>query len=144
MYRLLMVDIKALKEERDALKLKAEIKKLGGGTTNTPVKKPVVQDNYSSRTTKEINELQEKKKSLKGFRGFVQKLSINAAINQRRAGLNAVTRTEAMGHQTVLLRKQLEYEKAKKELNEVRKSNQIDFNPYTVGKKNISVDDIFK
>jgi len=77
---------------------------------------------------KEITELEEKKKaSPKGFKGFIQKASINRAINQRRAILGSAKQAELVKIKTSVVKAHVELQENQNKLQELRKRNQVDF-----------------
>lgn len=86
----------------------------------TKIRTIIQRESYDDeKLEREIRDLESKKANLpKGFKGFVQKASINAAINDRKRLINnrrAITKVKV----------QTELEEARGRLNALRKKNAI-------------------
>lgn len=80
---------------------------------------------------KEIKALQEKKAlAPKGFKGFLQKAQINKAIYDKSQYIRAKEGSRNLKEATIKLGNQIEFEKKKNELQELRKKNQVNFNSF--------------
>ena len=95
----------------------------------------------------EITELESKKANVpKGFKGFIQKGAINKAISDRRKILRTERGSELTKQRTGQLKSQIEFQKAKSELGELRKKSQVDFGGvgFSSGpKKEIRFEDLY-
>jgi hypothetical protein len=89
--------------------------------------KPVETD-FSPKIKDEIKELQEKKAKIGGgFRGTLQKATINRAIYDKQKYLKSRESERNLGAATQSLKKRIEFEKARGELRDIQKRNQVDF-----------------
>jgi len=139
-----MTDIKALKEEIQKLELENKLKKLKPQTQKVSIPK---EKDYSSQIKHEIKQLESQKLSNKGFRGFLRNANINYQINQRRQFVNAQTQTKKLTEQTKAIKSRVEFEKARNELNELKKKSSLNFEGIggsSSGSRGIKVEDIFK
>lgn len=97
----------------------------------------------------EIKVLQEKKALIpKGFKGFLQKAQINKAINTKSQYIRAKESSRNLKEATIKLGNQIEYEKKKNELAELRKKNQVNFNSFgfeqpKTQRKELKFEDLF-
>ena len=94
----------------------------------------------------EITELESKKANVpKGFKGFIQKGAINKAISDRRKILKAERGSELTKQRTGQLKSQIEFQRSKNELQELRKKSQVDFGGFGFNqpKKELRFEDLY-
>jgi hypothetical protein len=92
------------------------------------LKKKESQNNYNARLKEEIKNLEEKKKQQpSGFKGTFIKFGINKSIYDKKAILKAEQRSVQATRLTDQYKKQIELEKAKGQLLDLRKKNQVSF-----------------
>lgn len=85
-------------------------------------------ESYNKKVKEEIKELESKRSEIKGgFKGFIQKMSLNKQIHDKRTLVNAEDKLKKIKNQTELGRAMLEREKVKAELNQLRQKNQVSF-----------------
>jgi len=95
---------------------------------------------------KEITDLESKKATIpKGFKGFIQKGAINKAISERRKILKAERGSELVKQRTGQLKSQIEFQKSKNELQELRQKNQVNFGGFGLNqpKKELKFEDLY-
>jgi len=94
---------------------------------------------------KRINELQEAKGKLGGgFRNFLRKANVNAQINQERQFLKEKQKLRNIDIATSRLNQQAKLIGAQNRVNQLRKSNQVNFNsPFQSTSKQIKFEDLF-
>jgi len=96
---------------------------------------------------KEIENLQSKKAKVpKGFKGFIQKGAINKAISERSKILRAERGSEMIKQRTRQVKSQIEFQKSKNELQELRQKNKVNFGDFGLGsgqKKQLRIDDLY-
>ena len=86
-------------------------------------------DSYNKKIKTELNELESKRSQVKGgFKGFLQKMSLNKAIHDKRTLLNAEDKLKKVKHQTEYGKALIEREKVKVELNQLKQKSQVNFN----------------
>lgn len=114
------------------------------------LKKKATSEFSNENLRKEITELESKKSSLpKGFKGKLIGMGINKEISRRKAMLRADRRSEQVSRLTTQLSKQVELEKTKNQLLELRKRNQVSFEGLGGGsmmntpKKQVKFEDLF-
>jgi hypothetical protein len=97
----------------------------------------------------DIKALQEKKAlAPKGFKGFLYKAQINKQINDKGKYIKAKEGARNLQQETIKLGHQIEYEKKKNELQELRKKNEVNFNSFGFGspnapRKELKFEDLF-
>lgn len=107
------------------------------------------EDDLTPKIREEIKALQEKKAlAPNGFKGFISKMQINKAINDKSQYIKAKEGSRNLKEATVKLGNQIEYEKKKNELAELRKKNQVNFNSFDLGvpktqRKELKFEDLF-
>lgn len=104
------------------------------------------EEDHSKKVEEEIKELEERKKNLgPGWRNKLRGFAINKEINNRRAYLNQGSTLRNVKRATEVAKSQVELEKAKVELNELKKKRQVNFGGLEMGsKKNITFDDLYQ
>ncbi len=109
--------------------------------------KPIKEIDLTPKVRKEIEDLQAKKALIpKGFKGFLQKASINKAINDKRRFLKSKEGERNLGAATQTLKKRIDFEKARGELHDLRKKNYVDFEGLggiQTEKKQLKFEDLF-
>jgi hypothetical protein len=98
--------------------------------------------------TKDIEDLQAKKAlAPKGFKGFLQKAQINKQINDKSKYIKSKEGARNLKEETIKLGHQIEYEKKKNELQELRKKNEVNFNSFGLAprtpRKELKFEDLF-
>jgi hypothetical protein len=133
--------IKNLKEEIETIKLSKELTRLKD--ENKQVKPASEEDSVKKR----IESLQEAKGKLGGgFRNFLRKANINSQINQQRQFIKEKQRSRNIDVTTTRLNQQAKLIEAQNRVNQLRKTNQVDFNstlPFQTQKKQIKFEDLF-
>jgi len=118
----------------------------------TKTSKPPKIESFGKRKEelkKEITQLEEQKKiAPKGIKGFLQRGAINKAIYQRKSILKGELREESLKRKISGTRQQIELQKAKNELQELRKKQQVDFSGisgfgYPAQKKQVKIEDLY-
>lgn len=108
-------------------------------------KKVVVAPDQFKRVRSEIIQLEAlKDKSGKGVRGFLRRMSISKRISDRRQFISTKDKLARVKQQTEIVKARVDFEKARGELKETRKKQQVDFGGMFAPAKKIDIDDIFK
>lgn len=108
-------------------------------------KKKVVAPDYTKKVRSEIVQLEAlKEKSGKGVRGFLRKMVLQKKISERRQFLSGKDKLARVKQQTEFVKARVGFEKAKEELKETKKKQQVDFGGLLTPPKKIEFGDIFK
>ena len=96
----------------------------------------------------DIKALQEKKTlAPKGFKGIIYKAQINKEINDKSKYIRSKENSRNLQEETIKLGHQIEYEKKKNELQELRKKNEVNFNSFGLApktpRKELKFEDLF-
>jgi hypothetical protein len=139
--------IKIITESPKRVKTKKKPEK----KAETP-KLPKEPDIYN-QTKKELQELESKKmklvegqKNLKGLakiRGFLQRGAINLEINQRKGLIKEKNQLERLKFQNKIGYEKVELEKKSMELNELKKKNRLNLDPFTSAPSKLKFDELF-
>jgi hypothetical protein len=106
------------------------------------------EDDLTPKIREEIKALQEKKALVpKGFRGTLQKMNINKAIYDKGQYIKAKEGSRNLQQATVKLGHQIEFERKRNELAELRKRNEVNFNSFGLApktaRKELKFEDLF-
>ena len=90
----------------------------------------VLKEDEGNKLKAEISELEQKRAQLigKGFKGFIQRLSINKRIGEKQMYFSAKDKLKSIKAKTEYMGAMLEHEKVKNELKELKQKNQVNFN----------------
>lgn len=138
--------------KRITIKMPQEIKIVVGNEKKPAVKKAkkekkkkVVAPDYTKKVRSEIVQLEAlKEKSGKGVRGFLRKMVLQKKISERRQFLSTKDKLVRVKQQTEFVKARVGFEKAKEELKETKKKQQVDFGGLLTPPKKIELGDIFK
>lgn len=122
--------IKEAKKEISQLKENSESKKEGDA---------------ESKLKREIQDLESRKQDFKGFKGFFMKAGINKEINMRKRHLQNINLLPALKKQAEVVKTATEVQKAKAELRELQRRNNVTFEDLSgleTKKKGINLGDL--
>ena len=145
-------DIKQLQEKLKRLKLEKELKKLGGNIKNETKKetpKQEAKETYNEAKAREqIEHLQKQKAQYGGgIRNFLRKANVQHSINQHANYLKEKQKIRGYAETTERLNQQAKMLEARNRVNELNKTNQVNFDStlmFQPNKKQIKFEDIFK
>ena len=108
-------------------------------------KKKAAAPDYTKKVREEIAQLEALKGTAgKGVRGVLRRMSLQKKISDRRQFLSTKEKMGRVRQQTEFVKARVDFEKAKGELKETRKKQQVDFGGLLAPPKKIGLDDIFK